>query len=85
MEPSRRNTSLSATTAIILLLVIVAAEMGSVGATRAACSHLSRYFSSLCLDDHSCEHVCKTESDDNIGGACDDFPPRCYCQTQCPP
>ncbi|PUZ52472.1 hypothetical protein GQ55_6G272700 [Panicum hallii var. hallii] len=85
MEPSRRNTNLSATTVVILLLVVVAAEMGSVGAKRAACSHLSGRFSGVCILDEQCEINCQIESADNIGGACDGFPSRCYCQTQCPP
>ncbi|KAG2580360.1 hypothetical protein PVAP13_6NG336400 [Panicum virgatum] len=87
MEPSRRNNNLHATTAVILLLVVtMAAEMvGSVGAKRAACSHLSGRFSGLCILDEQCEINCQIiESPDNIGGACDDFPSRCYCQTQCP-
>ena len=61
------------------------AEMGSVGAKRAACSHLSGRFSGLCILDEQCEINCEIESEDNIGGACDGFPSRCYCQTQCPP
>ncbi|KAG2585390.1 hypothetical protein PVAP13_6KG395600 [Panicum virgatum] len=85
MASSRGDTKISASTAVILLLVIVAAEMGSVGAKRAACSHLSGVYPDWCINDSSCEEVCKVESHDNIGGACDDFPARCYCQTQCPP
>ena len=67
------------------MCVFMHAEMGSVGAKRAACSHLSGRFSGVCFDDQSCEFVCKVESEGNTGGACDDFPARCYCQTQCPP
>ncbi|PUZ52470.1 hypothetical protein GQ55_6G272500 [Panicum hallii var. hallii] len=86
MEPSGRNTNLSATTtAVILLLVVVAAEMGSVGATRAACSYQSRTYPGWCINDHSCESICKAENQDNIGGACDGDPSLCYCQTPCPP
>ncbi|CAL5004988.1 unnamed protein product [Urochloa decumbens] len=85
MEPSRKN-NVSATAAVILLLVFVAAEMARpVGAKRAACSHLSGKFSGACTFDYDCAVQCLDESPDNTGGACDDFPGRCYCQTQCPP
>ncbi|CAL5001500.1 unnamed protein product [Urochloa decumbens] len=97
MKPSRRN-NLSAAAAVILLLFIVA--VGSmhipglmyslqmappVGAKRAACSHLSGVFPGPCYLDATCAGICVEESSDNINGACDGFPSRCFCETRCPP
>ena len=59
------------------MCVFMHAEMGSsVEAKRAACSHLSDKFIGVCFDDPTCEFVCKLESHENTGGACDDFPSR---------
>ncbi|CAL4986004.1 unnamed protein product [Urochloa decumbens] len=80
MAPSIRT--LSATTAVFLLLVIMSAEMASVGAD--TCRHLSGSYHGLCDTSYTpCEDTCRAESKDNTGGACFDSPPRCWCFTNC--
>ncbi|CAO1940367.1 unnamed protein product [Urochloa humidicola] len=81
MAPSPRN--LSATTAVLLLLVIMSAEMASVEAD--TCKHLASNYPWVC-DEYKrpCEEMCQMESKDNTGGECQDSPiPRCYCFTNC--
>ena len=57
-------------------------EMGSVGATPGACSYMSRTYPGWCINDNSCDSICKAESQNNIGGACDGDTTRlCYCET----
>ncbi|CAL5004131.1 unnamed protein product [Urochloa decumbens] len=85
MAPSPRK-NVSAATAVVILLVIVTAEMmAPVAGSDDACScrHLSGTYNGLCWG--NCDLACKTESQDNIRGACDDFPSRCYCYTKCSP
>ncbi|PUZ43664.1 hypothetical protein GQ55_8G026000 [Panicum hallii var. hallii] len=79
MDPSPRNLS----AVVFLLLVIGTAEMASVGAYT-YCTHLSGSFHGLCVNDfYQCTDTCLAESPDNVDGACYDFPPRCYCVTEC--
>ncbi|CAL5013813.1 unnamed protein product [Urochloa decumbens] len=81
MEPPRRS-NVSATSAVILLLVFVAAGMMvPIGAKRPPCSHLSATFHGVCVFNRDCAAVCVHESPFNIGGACGGFPGRCYCET----
>ncbi|KAG2580357.1 hypothetical protein PVAP13_6NG336200 [Panicum virgatum] len=60
-------------------------EMRSVGAQGGICSHMCRTYPGWCIHDHSCDGICKAESEANIGGACEGNPTRlCFCQTPCP-
>ncbi|KAG0530736.1 hypothetical protein BDA96_05G212300 [Sorghum bicolor] len=83
MAPSRRT--LFATAAIVLVLIIVVTEMSSVGAGGALCRHLSSGFTGVCGFDTDCRTQCLSESHDNLGGACDGFPAKCYCVKPCLP
>ncbi|CAL4980627.1 unnamed protein product [Urochloa decumbens] len=92
MAASWKN--LSPAIATLLLLVVMAAEPWSVDAARISsplsggfhvCNpHLSGNFHGWCLSYSQCVTTCKGENSENIGGYCDDLPPRCYCYPVCP-
>jgi hypothetical protein len=67
------------------LVFFMTVEMSPVGAGRALCRHLSGGFTGVCGFDTDCRTQCLDESRDNIGGACDGFPAKCYCVTSCLP
>jgi len=56
-----------------------------VGAKRAVCSYQSGLYKGFCDYDNTCAIECMHESPYNLGGACDGFPGKCFCQVQCPP
>lgn len=60
------------------------AEMTSVGADICTCRHLSGSYHGLCDTSYTpCLDTCKGEDSNNVGGACFDSPPRCWCFTNC--
>uniref|UniRef100_A0A804PEC8 Defensin-like protein n=1 Tax=Zea mays TaxID=4577 RepID=A0A804PEC8_MAIZE len=59
-------------------------EMASVGADICTCRHLSGSYHGLCDTSYTpCLDTCKGEDSNNVGGACFDSPPRCWCFTNC--
>ncbi|CAL4990518.1 unnamed protein product [Urochloa decumbens] len=84
-SPRKNNVSAAA---VVVLLVIAAAEMVPVALSEDGCScrHLSSDYYGVCLNSNGCDQTCKNESgggSKNYRGSCDDFPPRCYCYSQC--
>ncbi|OQU80489.1 hypothetical protein SORBI_3007G134180 [Sorghum bicolor] len=78
---SRRT--LSATTAIILLLAIVVTETSPVGACLQLCDHLSTtYTAGVCSND-DCNAACIKESSANYDGGCDEVSGLCNCGVPC--
>ncbi|RCV44020.1 hypothetical protein SETIT_9G340700v2 [Setaria italica] len=81
MKPSQRDLS----SAAVLLLVVMAAEMASVEAkSDGYCYYPSGKFKGWCLYTDHCADVCEDESNKYVDGKCRGFPSRCYCMTMCP-
>ena len=57
----------------------------AAGSDACSCRHLSSTYFGVCLNSNGCDQTCKNEGGNNYRGACDDFPPRCYCYSQCAP
>ncbi|OAY23496.2 defensin-like protein [Manihot esculenta] len=65
----------------LLLLLLVATEMGPMMAEGRKCESQSHKFKGICLSDTNCASVCKTEG--FTGGDCKGARRRCFCTRQC--
>ncbi|KAL6641392.1 hypothetical protein ACP70R_019573 [Stipagrostis hirtigluma subsp. patula] len=80
MEPSQKRLY----AAVILLLVFVmAAEMGQVQARE--CTIKSKTFKGLCLFSDDCAEIWRQEDSSYPGGRCSDLNFTCLCITPCKP
>ncbi|KAG2629720.1 hypothetical protein PVAP13_3KG447900 [Panicum virgatum] len=73
--------NLSATAAVLLILVILATSQPASVAEQ-TCRHLSGSYKGICAYSLSCYFVCTDESEENIDGSCDFL--QCWCYTKCP-
>ncbi|KAK7262137.1 hypothetical protein RJT34_29698 [Clitoria ternatea] len=72
----------SVSTIFILLLLLVATEMGPrMVAEARECESQSHRFKGTCLSDTNCGSVCRTEH--FTGGHCRGFRRRCFCTKHC--
>ncbi|KAL5554124.1 hypothetical protein UlMin_041525 [Ulmus minor] len=77
MERSMRLVS----TALVLLLLLVATEMGPNVAEARTCESQSHKFKGACVQASNCANVCHTEGFQ--GGQCRGFRRRCFCTKHC--
>ncbi|KAH1120562.1 hypothetical protein J1N35_003722 [Gossypium stocksii] len=71
-----------ASAVVILMLVLLATEMGPMLADGAKiCESPSNAFKGLCLGDDNCDIICKTEGFPN--GNCKGFLGKCICTKPC--
>ncbi|RLN40261.1 hypothetical protein C2845_PM01G20130 [Panicum miliaceum] len=77
MEASQRKLSAAA----VILLLIMAAEMGPVEAGE--CLSQSMTFKGPCLNSNRCNHKCLVESKAYSGGKCRGINLICWCITPC--
>ncbi|TYI95879.1 hypothetical protein E1A91_D01G029900v1 [Gossypium mustelinum] len=74
--------SRSISAVVLLMLVLLATEMGPVAADGdKICESPSNAFKGLCLRDDNCDIVCKTEGFPN--GDCKGFLRKCVCTKPC--
>nr|KJB11911.1 hypothetical protein B456_002G029500 [Gossypium raimondii] len=74
--------SRSISAVVLLMLVLLATEMGPVTADGdKICESRSNAFKGLCLRDNNCDIVCKTEGFPN--GGCKGFIRKCVCTKPC--
>ncbi|XP_031110042.1 defensin-like protein 1 [Ipomoea triloba] len=62
-----------------LLLIVLASQNGGVEGR--VCRSQSHHYKGLCLRDHNCAIVCRTEG--FSGGDCVGFRRRCFCSKRC--
>nr|GMC60961.1 defensin-like protein 1 [Ipomoea batatas]GMC64625.1 defensin-like protein 1 [Ipomoea batatas] len=62
-----------------LLLIVLASQNGGVEGR--VCRSQSHHYKGLCLRDHNCAIVCRTEG--FSGGDCVGFRRRCFCTRRC--
>ncbi|KAI9185873.1 hypothetical protein LWI28_011473 [Acer negundo] len=67
-------------TALLLLLVLLAPEMEMVAEAR-TCESQSHKFKGTCISKSNCAHVCQTEGFPD--GNCRGFRRRCFCSKKC--
>ncbi|CAL4940385.1 unnamed protein product [Urochloa decumbens] len=77
MESSQQKLS----AAVVLLLLVMAAEMGPVQVGE--CLSESTTFKGWCLDSGSCNDTCLQESTAYSGGKCRGIRFQCWCITPC--
>ncbi|XP_028793537.1 defensin-like protein [Neltuma alba] len=70
-----------ASTMIVLLLLLVATEMGPMMAEARTCESQSHRFRGACISKSNCANVCRTEG--FPGGHCRGFRRRCFCTRPC--
>ncbi|EEF48338.1 defensin Ec-AMP-D2 [Ricinus communis] len=68
-------------TVFLLLLLLVATEMGAKVAEARTCESQSHKFKGTCLSTTNCANICKTEG--FHGGRCRGFRRRCFCTKHC--
>ncbi|GAB4848171.1 hypothetical protein Ancab_002839 [Ancistrocladus abbreviatus] len=66
----------------LLLLLVMATEIGVRVAEGRACESESHKFKGVCVSDTNCATVCQTEG--FPGGECGGFRRRCFCSKPCP-
>uniref|UniRef100_J3LAV1 Knottins-like domain-containing protein n=2 Tax=Oryza brachyantha TaxID=4533 RepID=J3LAV1_ORYBR len=76
MEPSRKLSM----TAAVLLLLIVATEMGTVVQAK-LCQKESSEFRGVCIRSQNCANKCKLEG--YVDGKCRYLTRRCFCTVEC--
>ncbi|XP_077221455.1 defensin Ec-AMP-D2-like [Tasmannia lanceolata] len=67
----------------LLVLVLLATEMGMHVAEARTCESQSHKFQGTCVRDSNCANVCKTEGQGFTGGHCRGFRGRCFCEKNC--
>ncbi|XP_028776719.1 defensin-like protein [Neltuma alba] len=70
-----------ASTMFVLLLLLVATEMGPMMAEARTCESQSHRFRGACVSKSNCANVCRTEG--FPGGHCRGFRRRCFCTRPC--
>ncbi|TYI96069.1 hypothetical protein E1A91_D01G044100v1 [Gossypium mustelinum] len=78
MEKSSRSVS----SLVLLMLVLLATEMGPMTVEGRTCETKSSEYKGICLFDANCDSICKVEPGFD-GGHCHDFFRRCYCTKPC--
>ncbi|TVU31869.1 hypothetical protein EJB05_23573, partial [Eragrostis curvula] len=78
MEPSREKLS----AAVVLLLLVLAADMGTQ-VQAGECLSRSIRFRGLCFSSNRCADVCRQEGNGYSGGSCRGINLRCFCITPC--
>ncbi|XP_057956725.1 defensin-like protein [Malania oleifera] len=68
-------------TIFLVLLLLMATEMGTEVAEGRTCESQSHKFKGTCLSDTNCASVCHTEG--FHGGNCRGFRRRCFCTKHC--
>ncbi|KAK4261636.1 hypothetical protein QN277_004602 [Acacia crassicarpa] len=68
-------------TIFVLLLLLVATEMGPMVAEARTCESQSHRFKGSCFSRTNCANVCRTEG--FPGGHCRGFRRRCFCTRPC--
>ncbi|XP_028793533.1 defensin-like protein [Neltuma alba] len=68
-------------TIFVLLLLLVATEMGPMAAEARTCESQSHRFKGTCLSKSNCASVCQTEGFPD--GHCSGFRRRCFCDKPC--
>ncbi|CAO2818665.1 unnamed protein product [Amaranthus hypochondriacus] len=66
----------------LVLLLLLATEMGPKVAEARTCTTPSQKFRGLCISKRNCEGVCNTEGFPS--GSCDGLRRRCMCGRPCP-
>uniref|UniRef100_A0A2N9EPF5 Knottins-like domain-containing protein n=1 Tax=Fagus sylvatica TaxID=28930 RepID=A0A2N9EPF5_FAGSY len=66
---------------LVLLLLLVATEMGPMVAEARTCESQSHRFQGTCVRKSNCAAVCQTEG--FHGGHCRGFRRRCFCTKHC--
>ncbi|KAJ1693658.1 hypothetical protein LUZ63_010356 [Rhynchospora breviuscula] len=65
----------------LLLLLLIASEMGPAAVEARTCESQSHKFKGTCVRQSNCANVCKTEGFQ--GGKCRGFRRRCFCTKHC--
>ncbi|XP_054809759.1 defensin Ec-AMP-D1-like [Prosopis cineraria] len=68
-------------TIFVLLLLLVATEMGPMAVEARTCESQSHRFKGPCIRKSNCANVCRTEG--FPGGHCRGFRRRCFCTKPC--
>ncbi|KAA3468170.1 defensin Ec-AMP-D1-like [Gossypium australe] len=76
------RSSRSASALILLMLVLITTEIGTMALEDRICQSRSTEYRGMCLFDANCDNICKTEPG-FTGGHCHSFFRSCYCTKPC--
>ncbi|KAI3888660.1 hypothetical protein MKW98_032123 [Papaver atlanticum] len=76
-----RSTRVFSTTVVVLMLLLLATEMGPNVAEARLCESASHRFKGICVRKSNCGAVCQTEG--FSGGKCRGLRARCMCTKHC--